>query len=278
MKKNAALAAFLLRRHAEVKRVKRRHVKRALSKMRPHRDNLAALIERWSADGNFNGTNSHAARTWAIMTAAALGFVVRESVVSASRETSRLASNHLERLSRVVEREFDADPIGVTDRGYELSPEHVAELQSSFVGNTRTGTYSRLLKVAGAVVLGAAVNEFADALGSSSSNEDVAAAVFAPIESRAEMYIVTESGIAYNRALLAHVAGLDYMKRWDTEGHGCPKICTPADGQIRPMGENFNMGDGDTTDFPPAHPRCDCSWIPWRREWMTAAEFDDLAA
>jgi len=278
MKKNAALAAFLLRRHAEVKRVKRRHVRQAVAKIRPHRDGLVTMLERWAIDGKLNNANSHAARTWAIMTAAALGLIARESVASASRETSQLAGNHLTRLSRIVEREFDAAPLGHTERGYEASPEHLAALQANFVGTTRTGTYSRLLKVAGAVVLGLALDEFAESLDSKDSNEDIASALFAPIESRTELYIVTESGIAYNRALHADVVGLGYMKRWDTEGHGCQKICTPADGQIRPMGENFDMGDGGTTGFPPAHPRCDCSWIPWRREWMSAAEFDDLAA
>lgn len=89
---------------------------------------------------------------------------------------------------------------------------------------------------------------------------------------RAEMFVRTELTYAYGVQMLdglyaAQKTLTDLAKRWCTDGTGCKNICNPADGQVVALDENFVMGDGSTTDQPPAHPNCRCRCGAWRPHW-----------
>ena len=45
---------------------------------------------------------------------------------------------------------------------------------------------------------------------------------------------------------------------WRTGANPCP-ICEPMNGQSVGLDEEFETGDGDAVDGPPAHPSCECS-------------------
>lgn len=276
--KQKRVRAFLKRQHRELIAVKKKHIATGLKAVDQHRAPLARHIDDWSSDGKLQPQHAKAAKTWAYATAAMLGSATRNAISDASTDAADLADEHAVQFSDLAADVFGADQFDLGSVDYEEDDDHLDDLEESYVGNTRRGALASLLKVASAVVAGSALSDLADSLGSDSSDSsDIASSIFDPIETRTEMYIRTETGNAYSDQLHG-VASADeaLKKRWATIDPGCDEICHPTDGQVRDMDDYFDMGDDSEVDFPPAHPNCDCTWIPWQDEFGSMKSTDDV--
>lgn len=270
---------FLKRQHRELIAVKRKHVAAAVLASRPHRADLSKRIDDWSNNGKFNAGKSPSAKAWAVATSLALGGIVRGAIEYASSNAAQLAVDHLQQLSDFAAETFgDVEPLDVDEDAVEFDDAgRLDELQSKYIGNARFGALATLMKVASAVVAGMAVADFADSIGADSSDsDDIAEKMFSPVNSRTETYIRTESGSAYGAAMTDASGSDGLQKRWATIDPGCEEICHPTDGQIVDMDDSFIMGDDSECDYPPAHPRCDCVWLPWKEVWGNTQSTDGI--
>lgn len=272
------IRGFLKKQHGELIAVKRKHIAAGLKAVDQHKQSLAQKLSDWSDnDGNLDASKARESKRWAAATAMALGVTTAQAMRSGSSDAADLASDHAQQWSDFAADEF-GDDMSVSQSEFSVDDDRLDDLQSSYVGNTRRGVYATLLKVAGAVVAGAALSDLAQTVGSDSDDEDdIASATFAPVESRTEMYIRTETGDAYGLALANAMSDDEQtQKRWATIDPGCDAICHDADGQVVDMDDDFEMGDGSTVDYPPAHPNCDCTWLPWKEEWGKLKSTDDI--
>lgn len=277
--KQKKVRAFLKRQHAELIAVKQKHIATGLKAVDHRRPALTARIVAWSGDGKFEPQHEKTAKDWAAATAAALAIATRDAISDASADAADLADEHAVQFSALAADVFGADDFDLGSVDYEEDSDHLDDLEESYYGNTRRGALASLLKVAAAVGAGAALGEFADSIGADSSDpSDIADKIFAPVETRTEMYIRTETGAAYGDQLHGVVSNDEALKkRWATIDPGCENICHPTDGQVRDMDDVFDMGDDSTADFPPAHPNCDCVWIPWKDEFGSMRSTDNAA-
>ena len=270
---------FLKRQHAEVLAVKREHIGAGLAAVGQHKQSLAKKLADWSSDdGKLNPAKARESKSWAASTAVALGVTTARAMRRGSEDAADLATDHAQQWASFAADAF-GDDLDVGDSSdFSIDDDRLSDLQASYVGTARRGVYGTLLKVATAVAAGSALADFAQYIGADSADhDDVAAAAFDPVESRTEMYIRTETGDAYGLAF-ADVLSDDkaVQKRWATIDPGCDSICHDADGQVQDMDDDFEMGDGSTCDFPPAHPNCDCTWLPWKDDWGSLKSTDDV--
>lgn len=274
--KTRKIRAFLRRQHSDLIVVKRRHIKSADVAIKAHISALAHRISEWSIDGKLEPVHSHRSRTWMLLALASIATVVKSAIVKSSEAASALATAHAQRLAGFADSVFGDDLIAVDEhRGQTRDGRRAEELQLRFVGATRSS--SGMGKLISAVATGALLSELADSIGAESDDpEDIAERVLSPVASRAETYIRTETGAVYAQALADIFAGNKLRKRWATIDPGCNRICHSADGQVVDEDDVFEMGDGSTTDYPPAHPNCDCTWLPWRDEWGRLASTEDI--
>lgn len=99
--------------------------------------------------------------------------------------------------------------------------------------------------------------------------EDVGRGLFAKYEKWAERLVRTEGINAYNTI---HERGLreaalddpELKQRWDASADRrlCP-VCRELDGKVVDIGKPFPGG----FRFPPAHPHCRCTVVPWKVAW-----------
>lgn len=274
--KTRKIRAFLRRQHSELIVVKRRHIGSADAAIRAHVEALAHRINEWRVDGKLEPVHSHRSRTWMLLALASIAMVVKSAIVKSSAAATTLATGHAHRFAGFAESVFGDDSIVVDGhRRQTLNRQRAEELQLQFVGAARSS--SGLNKLIAAVAAGVLLSELADSIGADSDKpKDIAERVLSPVASRAETYIRTETGSVYAKALADIFAGSKLRKRWATIDPGCNRICHSADGQVVDDDDVFEMGDGSTTDYPPAHPNCDCTWLPWRDEWGRLASTDDI--
>lgn len=269
--------AFLKKQHSDLIAVKTRHIRKAVAKSKPIKAKLSKKIDAWSNGDKFDMMSGKAAKKWATSTAIALSSIVRDGIEGASGEASRLAVEHLNRLNDLVSDHFDDDPMEIDESAGEYDDEdRLDELQVKYVGNSKFGALATLMKVASAVTTGLSLLEFADSIKADSDDpDDIADSLFGSIDSRTETYIRTETGRAYGAAMDEAAEGAE-QKRWATIDPGCEHICHPADGQTVDMDDLFELGNDDMVDYPPAHPNCDCTWLPWKEDWGNTRSTDDI--
>lgn len=269
---------FLKKQHAEVIAVKKKHIRKGLVAVAKHKQVLAKKLGDWYGDdGSVNPSKAKDSKKWAIATAAALGATTAAALRGGANDAADLAAKHAQQWSDFASDEFD-DDFTVSDDDYDIDDDRIDDLQASYVGNTRRGVLSSLLTVASAVGSGMALSDLANSIGADSDDpDDIADQAMSPVASRTEMYIRTETGDTYGLAFANAVSDDETLqKRWATIDPGCEKICGPADGQTQDQDDDFELGDGSTCDYPPAHPNCDCTWLPWRDTWGSMKSTDDI--
>lgn len=269
---------FLKKQHAETLAVKRKHIRKGLAPVAVHTKALADRLDDWSDDdGNLDPLKAKDARRWAAGTAMALGLTTAAAIRSGSEDAVTLATKHANQWSDFAADAFD-DDFDVDDNSdFSIDDDRVDDLHASYLGNPKRGVFASLMKVASAVAAGLALSDFGSSIGADSDDEtDVAEQVMSPVASRTEMYIRTETGDTYGLALENAVGDEKMGKRWATIDSGCDEICHPADGQVQDMDDDFEMGDGSSCDYPPAHPNCDCTWLPWKDDWGSMKSTDDI--
>lgn len=281
--KTAKIRAFLKRQHGELLRVKRNAIKKAVVPVGLAAADLTKRLTHWTDEnGKLQPANYAASLQWAQHQTLALGTSVKTGLQVGGRAANELAAKHVAQFGRQIpplfgddEINFDEDETPVKDdrQRWEL-------LALAFLGG-KQGVTARTTRLTMAVLAGWSLTELADSLAARNDKpKAIAEAVMSPIESRAEMYVRTELGRVYSQRLGAIAAAReDLKKRWATIDPGCIAICRTTDGQIRAMDDDFDMGDGTTTDYPPAHPNCDCTWLPWKEAWgemRSLDEYDDL--
>lgn len=58
----------------------------------------------------------------------------------------------------------------------------------------------------------------------------------------------------------------DLKRMWFADASACSLICGPMAGQIVGLHEEFT-GPGGSCMYPPVHPHCGCTAVPWREGW-----------
>lgn len=273
--------SFLKKQHDELIAVKKKHIRNAVIQSKPHQAHLAIKLDDWSTNGKLNPHKAPFAKTWAAVTASSLASVVRGAISDASDDAAALAVDHLQSLSEFAADVFDSDePIDVDESAAEYDDDdRLDELETKYIGNTKFGAYATLMKVATAVLAGSTLSDLADSIGVDSDDpDDIASGLFSSIDSRTETYVRTETGNAYGAAMDDAAADNDIQKRWATIDPGCEEVCHPTDGQVVDMDDLFELGNDEAIDYPPAHPNCDCTWIPWKEDWGNTQSTDDIEA
>jgi len=200
--------------------------------------------------------------------------------VSAIGEAQDLAADHANQFAEKIPPLFGEDGFDLDDDKNATTDEEdddrAGMLAAAFLTGGKRSVLNRFAKLSGAVLAGSLLADFAESIGSDSDSEDdIAAQMMDPIEGRAEMWVRTETGTSYGVGMMA-VADEVEQKRWATIDPGCDEICHPADGQVVDMDDDFVMGDDTEVDYPPAHPNCDCTWLPWREQWGAVGSTDEI--
>lgn len=271
--------AFLAKQHRETKAMKREHVAKAVKATEKHKDGLAHKLSLWSND---DGTLKHGAvresKSWAKATAAALSNVVTKAISSAAEDAADLAAVHAQQWSDFAVDHLDSDEFDLGGSDYEIDEDRIDDLGEAFVGNTRKGVLGTLLKLSTLMSTTSTLADVATSLGAKSDNEeDIADSLFDRVSNRVEMFVRTETGNVYSDAFDGTVSEDDApQKRWATIDPGCEGICHPTDGQVVDRDDLFELGNDDMVDYPPAHPNCDCTWLPWKEDFGSMKSTDDI--
>lgn len=244
---------------------------------------MPQAIASWiDDDGRFLAHKYRDAKSFLNATAGAVGADLKTQFIAAASDARDLAAEHAQRFGEVIPPLFGEPPLDVDDEDATTEDEddnRAGMLAAAFLHNGRRSVVSRFAKLAGAVLAGMAVADFAQSIGADTDADehDIAEQMMSPVEGRAEMWIRTETSNVYSIGMMA-IADETEKKRWATIDPGCEEICHPADGQVVDTDESFVMGNDDEVDYPPAHPNCDCTWLPWKEEWGQVGSTDELEA
>lgn len=68
----------------------------------------------------------------------------------------------------------------------------------------------------------------------------------------------------------------ELRRRWMGDVTACIHVCLPMVGQVVGINDAFSTGMGDLVMYPPAHPSCGCTAVPFAPSW--ASLLDDIAS
>jgi SPP1 gp7 family putative phage head morphogenesis protein len=292
-------AQALLRKHyLEALELERQQLQQMLPGLGDAEDQLGNELDDWTEDRQEDGQIVTRFRPSAYktalkaMTAVAVvaGLAVRKSLDDGADAAQQLAVRHavveIAHFSRVFDRVTDSD--GLRQTLSDITTSGTGSLVDKFdtsAARYAHGVYEDLQeRLADKIQSGARVSEMVDDLvrdggpkglvavtgiagDDAAVMEMIPEGLFARYRSRAETYVRTEIAGAYSRQTqdaLEQTAEVmpSLQKRWCAEAGACDE-CEELDGQTIDVDDQFETEEGDTFDYPPAHPRCRCRHTPW---------------
>lgn len=292
-------AQVLLRKHyLEALELERQQVQQVAPRINGVRDQFAAYLDDWTEDSEESGQTVTRFRPSKYKTAlkallalaVVAGTKLRDTLDDSAQSTQDLAVRHtvveIAHFSQTLKQVTDSEDLRKTLADITASGEaSVLDRFDSSAARYAHGVYEDLReRLAGKILDGARVSDMIDELvqdggpkgliavtGISGDDratlEDIPEGLFARYRSRAETFVRTEMASAYGKQTqdaLEQAAEVmpTLQKRWCAEAGACDE-CQALDGQTVDVDDDFESDEGDTYEYPPAHPRCRCRHTPW---------------